>query len=194
MARAPHAAASRSNARERVLDTAYALFSRHGVRGVGVDEVIARAPVAKVTFYRHFRSKSDLVLAVLERREQEWTTGYVEAESERRGSNAEERLLAIFDVFGEWFARDDFEGCTFIRVLLQVDADNVVGQASLHYLENIRAMIRSRAVEAGLRDPDDFARSWHILMKGAILAAADGEPEAARRAQDMARTLIDNFR
>nr|WP_046771899.1 TetR/AcrR family transcriptional regulator [Jiangella alkaliphila] len=177
-----------------MLDTAYTLFSRRGVRGVAVDEVIARARVAKATFYRHFRSKSDLVLAVLERREQEWTTGYVEAESERRGSNAEERLLAIFDVFGEWFARDDFEGCTFIRVLLQVDAENVVGQASVQYLENIRAMIRRRAVEAGLRDPDDFARSWHILMKGAILAAAEGEPEAARHAHDMARTLIDNFR
>ena len=67
------------SARERILSTAYELFKRRGIRAVGTDEVIARACVAKATLYRHFATKNDLVLAVLERREQLWTHGLIEA-------------------------------------------------------------------------------------------------------------------
>src|SRR5688572_14049702 len=93
-------------ARERILATAYELFSRRGVRDVGVDEVIASAGVAKATLYRHFRSKDELVLAFLGRREQRWTHEWLETEARRRGATPEEQLLAIFDVFHEWFQRD----------------------------------------------------------------------------------------
>jgi len=69
-----------ARARERILDTAYELFSRRGVRGVGIDEVIERAGVAKATLYRHFPSKDDLIIAFLDLREQRWTRNFVEAE------------------------------------------------------------------------------------------------------------------
>src|SRR5215216_3744521 len=94
--------------RERVLETAYELFSRRGIRAVGIDEVIDRAGVAKATLYRHFPSKDDLVLAFLERREERWTRGLVEAEARKRGATPEEQLLAVFDVFDEWFRGQDF--------------------------------------------------------------------------------------
>src|SRR5581483_8593330 len=101
---------SRVAARERILATAYELFTRRGIRSVGVNEIIASSGVAKASFYRNFRSKDDLVLAVLARREQNWTKGLVDAGARRLGDTAQERLLAIFDVFDEWFAcRDDFE-------------------------------------------------------------------------------------
>jgi AcrR family transcriptional regulator len=112
--------AARADPRERILDTAYQLFSRRGVRDVGIDEVIERAGVAKATLYRHFPSKNDLVLAFLERREQRWTLGLVEAEARRRGATPEERLLAIFDIFDDWFHRDDFDTCSFINVLVEI--------------------------------------------------------------------------
>src|SRR2546421_6605166 len=89
-------------ARERILDGRYELFSRRGIRDVGVDEVIETAGVAKATLYRHFPSKDELVLAFLERREQLWTREFVEAGAERRGATPEDRLLAIFDVFHDW--------------------------------------------------------------------------------------------
>nr|WP_203454569.1 TetR/AcrR family transcriptional regulator [Jiangella aurantiaca] len=181
-------------ARERMLAASYDLFSRRGIRAVGVDEVIARSGVAKATFYRHFRSKDDLVLAFLERREQEWTIGLVKSESERRGSTPEERLLAIFDVFDDWFRSEGFDGCSFINVLLEMGADHPLGVASIGYLENIRAIVRERAEQAGLRDPDAFARSWHILMKGSIVSAGEGDTDAAVRAQEMAQCLIDRYR
>ena len=107
-------------ARERILDTAYDLFSRRGIRAVGVDEVVERAGVAKATLYRHFPSKDDLVLAYLQLREQRWTFDWVEAEAQRRGATPEDQLLAIFDAFDEWFHQADFEACSFINVLLEM--------------------------------------------------------------------------
>jgi AcrR family transcriptional regulator len=185
---------ARVHPRERILNTAYELFSQRGVRDVGIDEVISRSGVAKATLYRHFPSKDDLVLAFLERREQRWTVGMVEAEATQRGSTPEEQLLAIFDVFDEWFRRDDFDACSFINVLLEMGSQNPLGRASIKYLENIRSIVCRLAREAGLRQPSAFAHSWHILMKGSIIAAAEGDKQAARRAKAMAHLLIDQHR
>ena len=181
-------------ARERIVDSSYELFSRRGIQAVGVDELIEKAGVAKATLYRHFPSKDDLVLDFLERREERWTHELVEAGARSRGSTPEEQLLAIFDVFDEWFRREDFEACSFINVLLEMGPEHPAGRASMRHLENIRSMVRGLAEEAGLRDPASFARSWHILMKGSIVSAAEGDLEAAHRAQSMARQLIDEYR
>lgn len=182
-------------ARERILGAAYELFSRRGIRAVGTDEVIERAQVAKATLYRHFATKNDLVLAVLERREQLWTRGLIEVQSEQLGHTHEEQLLAIFDVMHDWFQnRDGFEGCSFINVLLELGPDHPAGQASIAHIDHVRDIVRRRALAAGLRDVEDFASSWHILMKGAIVLAAVGDLDAAHRSQAMARTLIEQHR
>lgn len=186
---------SGQGARERILGAAYELFSHRGVHDVGIDELIEHAGVAKATLYKHFRSKDELVLAFLERREQIWTYGWVEREARRRGGTPEEQLLAIFDLFDEWFHGDDFEGCSFVNVLLEFgDLDHPIGRASADYLENIRSVVRSLALEAGLRDPDTFALSWHILMKGSIVQAAEGDRDAAKRAQALGSLLIEQHR
>ena len=161
---------------------------------MGVDEVIQRAGVAKATLYNHFVSKDELVLAFLREREQRWTFDWVAARARERGDTPEEQLLAIFDLFDEWFRREDFEGCSFINVLLEMSAEHPAGRASVQHLENIRGVVAELATEAGLREPDEFARSWHILMKGSIVQAAEGDRDAARRAQAMARTLIAHHR
>jgi AcrR family transcriptional regulator len=183
-----------AGARQRILDASYELFSKRGIRGVGVNEVIERAGVATATLYRHFPSKDHLVLAFLEMREQRWTHGMVEAEARKRGADPEARLLAIFDVFDEWFHRDDFEACSFINVLLEMGPQHPAGDASVEHLDHIRSIVRRFADEAGLRDTESFARSWHILMKGSIVSAAEGDAEAAQRGKAMARLLIDQYR
>jgi AcrR family transcriptional regulator len=190
----PQTGTREPEARERIVDSSYELFSRRGIQAVGVDELIEKAGVAKATLYRHFPSKDDLVLAFLERREELWTHELVEAGAKSRGSTPEEQLLAIFDVFDEWFRREDFEACSFISVLLEMGPEHPAGRASMRHLENIRSIVRELAEEAGLRDPASFAHSWHILMKGSIVSAAEGDLEAARRAQAMARQLIDGYR
>jgi AcrR family transcriptional regulator len=185
---------AKPDARERILETAYDLFSRRGIRDVGIDEVIERAGVAKATLYRHFPSKNDLVIAFLERREERWTLAWVEAEAKRRGTTPEDQLLAIFELFDEWFHREDFEACSFINVLLEMGPAHRVGQASVRHLASIRSIVSRLAEEAELRDPASFAHSWHILMKGSIVAAAEGDAEAAKRARSMARLLIEQHR
>ena len=185
---------ARSRPRERILVAAYDLFSRRGIRDVGIDEVIEKADVAKATLYRHFPSKDGLVLAFLARREEQWTKGFVEAGARRRGKTPEERLLAIFDVFHDWFASPGFDTCSFINVLLEMGPQHEVGHASIAYLENIRSVVRELADEAGLRDTDSLARSWHILMKGSIISAAEGDLGAAKRAKAMAKLLIEQHR
>jgi AcrR family transcriptional regulator len=183
------------DARQRILDSAYELFARRGIRAVGIDEILERAKVAKATLYRHFASKDDLVLAFLAQREQLWTRDWVEKEARSRGKTAEEQLLAIFDAFDEWFHRDDFEGCSFINVLLEwADLNHPIGRASALHLANIRSFLTTLATEAGLRDPATFAHSWHILMKGSIVAAGEGDRDAARRAKAMGAALIETYR
>src|SRR3981081_904825 len=103
------------NARERILDTAYELFSHDGIRAVGIDRIIADAGIAKATLYRHFPSKEQLVLAFLDLRERRWTREWLEAESERRAATRQDRVLVVFDVLDDWFQRPDYEGCSFIN-------------------------------------------------------------------------------
>jgi len=183
-----------SPARERILEASYHLFARRGVRDVSIDEVIAASGVAKATLYRHFPSKDDLVLSFLERRERLWTYGTVRDGAIARSDSPVGRLLAIFDVFDDWFQRDDFEACSFINVLLEMGPDHPAGRASGVYLGNIRALVATFAKDAGLRDPDEFAGSWHVIMKGSIVQASEGDAGAAKRAQAMGRLLIEQSR
>lgn len=184
---------TKSGARERIVSSAYELFAQRGVRDVGVDELIRHSGVAISTFYRHFPSKDDLVMAFLARREQLWTLGLVEAEARRRGHTPRERLLAIFDVFDEWFQRDDYEACSFVNVLLEMGSDHPIGRASITYLSHVRDITRRLGEEAGLHDLDDFVWSWHILMKGSIISAAEGDRTAALRAKRIGALVIDQF-
>jgi AcrR family transcriptional regulator len=177
--------------RDRILDTAYDLFSKLGTRAVGVDRIISEAGTAKMTLYRNFASKDELIVAFLATREERWTRGWLQAEVERRAQEPAERLLAIFDVFGEWFAREDFEGCSFINVMLEVDdRDDPVRVASVHHLSVIRELLMGLAADAGVDDPDGFARQWHILMKGSIVAAAEGDQDAGARARALGTLLL----
>jgi hypothetical protein len=81
-----------------------------------------------------------------------------------------------------------------VNVLLEMSAEHPAGRASVRHLENIRGVVSELATEAALRDPVEFARSWHILMKGSIVQAAEGDVDAARRAQALARLLIEQHR
>jgi AcrR family transcriptional regulator len=181
----------RASGRERILETAYRLFSRYGTRAVGVDRIIAESGVAKMTLYRNFASKDELILAFLERRRDRWTREWLQATVETRGGTPAECLLAIFDVFGEWFLREDFEGCSFINVMLEVeDREHPVRRASVQQLSEIRDFIIALAQQLGIADTDHFARQWHILMKGCIVAAGEGDAQAAARARELGSLLL----
>jgi AcrR family transcriptional regulator len=182
---------ARTDARERLLTAAYELFSHDGVQATGVDAIIERSGVARQTMYRHFRSKQDLVLAFLARREQVWTRDWLQAEAARRAQDPRDQLLAIFDVFDGWFRTSEFEGCSFINVMLEhPDEHHPLHRAAAEYLARIREYIEDLARRAGVREPGPFARQWHILMKGSIVAAGEGDRDAALRARAIGEPLL----
>ncbi|MET3932848.1 TetR/AcrR family transcriptional regulator [Arthrobacter sp. OAP107] len=174
---------------EKILAVAYELFARRGIRDVGVDELIRASGVAKATFYRHFHSKDDVVLAFLEQWYRERTAAIEDAIA-RRGSRGEAAMLTIFDVFDDWFRQGAAQVSSFLHVMMEMGPDHPLGKASIQYLEKTRQQIADLAKAAGLDNPYDFAWSIHILIKGAIVAAAEGDPRAAARAKDMATLLM----
>jgi len=180
-----------ANAREQIDWAAYELFSRYGVHAVGVDTLAARAGVAKRTLYKYYPSKNELVLAFLRRREEVWTRSWLQGGVERAAVTPAQRLLAIFDVFDEWFRREDFEACSFIKVLLEhAESGHPLRKASQRHIDTLRLFIRGLAVEAKVPHHEEFAKQWQILMMGSIVAAYAGDLDAARRTKAMGTLLL----
>ena len=192
-ARSPRSrrAAPAGDARERIERTAYELFSQHGIRAVGVDRLANRAGVAKMTLYRHYPSKDHLVLAFLRRREELWTRTWLANVIRDRTRKPAERLLAIFDLLDGWFRKADYEACSFLRTLLEHgDRKHPVRIAAQGHVEVIRSLLIGLAAEARVHRPERFALQWQMLMMGCIVAAYAGERDAARRAREVGRVLL----
>ena len=179
---------------ERIVSAAYGLFAHRAVHEVTREQVLAAAGVTAKELDGEFASLDALAEACLKRRERDWTIGLVRAGVRARSDRPEEQLLAIFDVFDEWFHRSDYEACMFVNVLLEMGKDHPLGRASVEHLTYIRGLVSGLAADAGLAEPEEFAYSWHILMKGAIINAVEGDGAAARRAQAMGRSLIARHR
>ncbi len=180
--------------RERLINAAYDLFSKNGVSQVGIDTILAKSGCAKASLYSNFDNKIDLAIAFLDRREAVWTRDWLESEVRRRVRTPEGRLLAIFDVFDGWFRKKTFEGCSFINVLLETKPGSPVRQAAAIHLAKIRAIVRSFAEEANLQEPEKFSQVWHMLMKGSIVSAGEGNRNAAREAKCAARLVLDGWK
>lgn len=182
-----------AKARERLVEAAYRLFSRQGIGRVGVDRIVAESGCVKSSLYNNFRSKEELALAFLERREELWTRGWLEAEINSRASSASARLLAIFDLFDDWFHSDEFEGCSFVNVMLESESGSRIRREAARQLAKIRSIVQDLAEEARLADAAAFAQAWHMLMKGSIVTAGEGNAEAARQAKRAARLVLEQW-
>jgi AcrR family transcriptional regulator len=181
------------DARERILRTAYELFRRYSTNRVGVDRIVAEAGVAKTTLYRHFRSKDDLIVAVMERHQELWTRGWFVREVEARAETPAGRLLAVFDVLEEWFREDNFPGCLFINCLIEThDELGAIRAASVRGIEEVYEILRELAREAGAEDPSALAHRLQIMCRGSFVAASQGELEAIREARTVAELVLAN--
>jgi AcrR family transcriptional regulator len=181
------------DARERILRTAYELFRRHSTNTVGVDRIVAEAGVAKTTLYRHFHSKDDLVVAVMERHRELWTYGWFFREVQARANTPAGRLLAVFDVLEEWFCEDSFPGCLFINCLIETHAEpGPIRAASVRGIEDVYVILRGLAEEAGAAHPGALAHRLQILCRGSFVAASQGEVEAIREARVVAQLILAN--
>jgi len=152
-------------ARDRILLTAHDLFYRDGIRSTGIDSIIERAGVTKVTFYRHFKSKNDLIVAYLEYRHQRWMSWFVGALQRHGGT-----LEALAPAMAEWFRSPDYRGCAFINGVSEIAPalPRVIEITRRHKYEMQQAIARllprSRRAAA-------LARSLAVLVDGSIVQA-----------------------
>ena len=180
--------------RDRILEVASQLFYQNGIRAVGVDTIIAQSDVAKMTFYKHFKSKDLLVLEFLKRRDELWRAWF-ENTVNRLAPKVEDRPLAIFDALEERFSNKDFRGCAFINTMLEMaDGDHIAHQAAAEHKQNVQQIIHSLLSAAGVKKSAELAKAFLLLMDGAIVTAVrERKPSSAKAARKIAATLLSTF-
>ncbi len=188
----PGAARPRSSAaRDRILAAAAELFTRHGVRGVGVDTVIARSGVAKATLYHHFPSKDDLVLAYLAAADEAWRGKLTEA-ALAAGPDPAGELVGAFDALRWACGREGYRGCAFINTAAESVPGSPVHAATVAHKQTVRDWFGQLADRAGVADPAGLAVALGVLLDGGLAGTAmQGDPTIAEHTQQAARQLVD---
>ena len=176
----------------RLVYAAIELFYSHGFQAVGIDRIIARAGVTKTTFYKHFDSKDDLMIAAIRQRDEWETNAWTNAVRKSAGDDPQRQLLAFFDVLDAWFTSPDFKGCQFINAAAEFPNphDPVHAVAAEHKRKN-RDFFRDLAQSAGAADPESFADQYTALVEGTlILRQVHGRDDAARTIKPAVAALI----
>ena len=180
------------NRRDDLIEAAMRVFCRTGVSGGSVDDVIREAGVSRMTLYNHFDSKEDLAVAAMERQDERFRA-HVAEEIGRRADDPVGQILAIFDVLGEWYADDEFNGCGFARIAAEIESpENPMRQLAVRHKERFCAMIEELCRRAGAEEPAILAQELCLLMDGATsMAVIAGHEQVADRAKSAARKLLD---
>ncbi|WP_062117852.1 TetR/AcrR family transcriptional regulator [Aureimonas sp. AU40] len=170
-----------SDKRQQIVETAYRLFRADGYHAVGIDRIIAEAGVAKMTMYRHFRAKDELICAVLRFRAERF-----ERQLDRLADvapNAAARIETIVGWYERWFARPDFHGCAFAHALAEYgDPRHPVFQAASAQKEAFEARLRALLLaETDKAQATRTAAVLAMLFEGATLKAQMGRAEEAIR-------------
>lgn len=164
--------AKETDARQRILETAERLFYAEGIRSVGIDRIIAEAEVAKMTLYNHFASKDDLILAVLQYREEKFDSLF-EKWMGKHVKEGMDRLEAFFAALKDWFTSPGFRGCMFINACAELaDANHQGSQFSAQHKERFHAMLKAVIAEtAGEKVAEATTPAISLLVEGAIVTA-----------------------
>ncbi len=160
--------AASATARDRILRAASQLFARNGIGPTGVDTLIASAGVAKATFYRHFPSKDDLIVAWLLDRRSRWMQGMAQRAQERAAS-PREVTPALFDGVAEWLEAEDYRGCPYLNTAVEIrDMAHPALTVVRDYLLEMEGHIRAMLTAMGRRDAAELAPQVQALLAGSI--------------------------
>jgi AcrR family transcriptional regulator len=183
--------------RERLVATAVDLFYRHGFAAVAVDQVIAKAGVAKTTFYKHFEGKDDLVVAAVQRRDEWESAAWDRAVRKLAGDDPARQLLATLDVMDLWFNDPDFRGCIFSNAAAEFpNPSDPIHRAAAATKVRFRDHRRdlARAAGADATAAESFADCFTALIEGAlVLRQTHGRNDAARAVRPAVEQLIGAF-
>ena len=181
----------KSAARQRILAAAPRLSYAQGIRATGVEELVAAAGVARMSFYKHFPSKQALVIAFLHERHHRWQQ-QLEQQAKAHSHTPVEEIRAVFQVLQEWFGEADFRGCAFINTVLETadphTQEHLLARQHKHVL---RTYLEELLRQGQFRDPAQGAAQLLLLIDGAIVRAQLGDgPTAATTAQALAELLL----
>jgi AcrR family transcriptional regulator len=181
--------------RERILKTASDLFYRFSIHSVGIDRIIAESGVAKMTFYKHFPSKANLIATYLRYKSDLWFQMLATA-TERPGLSPLERVLAIFDALDEPFRSPSFRGCPFVKGLAEFgpEANAPDVQATIaFYFKGLHEFVASLIEPLALSDPEKAVIQILSLIQGSIvMAQSTPDPGLVKTIRDAARVLLED--
>lgn len=179
--------------KEKLFQTAARLFYQYGYRATGVDTIASESGIGKMTLYRHYPSKDDLIVAFLgESNEEFWK--YFE-QSTKDAPTGREKLLAFFEALQNYVVTPACYGCPFINIASEYPETDYAGhQVALEHKQSVRARFYQLAQDAGARQPEALANALLLLMDGAYMAArmfgsSPGNPAA--NVAEAARHLIE---
>jgi len=183
---------SKLSKRDQLIQTALELFAKNGIHATGVDSIVEQSGVTKKTLYAHFRSKEELVLAVL-RQYDELARNDFMRRVESGGKTPRARLLAVFDFAERWFQQSNFYGCLFINTIGEYsDKGTPIRQICKEYKKLVKGYVRELCEQAGAKDPQALAEELALLLEGAtVTAQVSQNPNTAKIAKRAAKALID---
>jgi AcrR family transcriptional regulator len=165
-------------ARERVSAAAADLFYRKGVHAVGVEEIVRQAGVAKISLYRSFASKDDLVVAYLEERSESFLKAWDDAFDRYRDA-PREQLRAIMTYIADRSEEDGYRGCHFINFCAEFpDPEHPGRKVAAATKQAVRDRFLRLAEAFGAPDPQKLADAWFLLFEGAYALSQTLGPEA----------------
>lgn len=156
--------------REHILTTASELFRTRGINATGVDTIVTEAGIAKMTLYKHFHSKEDLILEVLTSRSREFYE-WLTARLNKASPNPTQKLDSLFDCIEEWLENPECKGLPFLKASAEFPQhDSAINQLSASLAKEFRAYLTTLAHEAGAKHPESLGQQLSILIEGAILS------------------------
>jgi len=178
--------------RDRLIDAAGDLFYASGFQAVGLDQIIGAVGITKTAFYKHFESKDDLIIAILDRRDRRDIAEALAYMRQHGGGDPRGQILALFDLLAEWFQRPDFRGCFFMNAATEfASASDPIHRAAAVHSQHIAAEILLRLQAAGVPRPELVCKQLMLLFSGAIAARhAAGVADAATTARLAAEALV----
>ena len=184
----------KSEARQRIVETAERLFYAHGIRAVGIDRIIAEAEVAKMSLYNHFKSKDDLILAVLEYREQQVDEMFSKT-IDRHVRKGMDRLEAFFAALKHWFKGSGFRGCSFINASVELaDGCHPATEFSAAHKTRFNALLADCVADRLGGKAGEITPAISLLVEGAIVTAVMQQTwKPADVARDAALALADSM-
>jgi AcrR family transcriptional regulator len=185
---------NKSIAREHILETATKLFYQHGFRAVGIDKVIAESGVAKMTLYKHFPSKDDLIVAYLQRSNEAWW-GWFEEVTKPFEGKPKKQLEIVFEGVAKIASSPQCMGCTFTVAASEFPDLNHPGhRAALEHKKQVLARFKELAKAAKLHQPSTVAEQLALLLDGAWNAARMfGAGSHAKQVADAAKAIMTAY-